>query len=73
MQLVICDLKDALGSLDSDFGVIGGNGGSSGDIGGNSTIYQTLGGMNGPVERLSKHIKSGDKALPAPRRISMVC
>ena len=58
LQLVMCDLKDALNNLDNSFGSYGAGGSVGGDSS-SSPIYHILDGMSGPVERLSKHIKSG--------------
>ena len=56
LQLMICDLKDALSSLDNALGS------SIMD----AAIFQTLEGMTGPVDKLSKHIKSGGSKNPNP-------
>ena len=67
LQLLICDLKDALGNLDNSLASYGVEG-SVGENIDNSTIYQALDGMGQSVDGLSKLIRSGTKTSPSSQK-----
>jgi hypothetical protein len=72
LQLMLCDLKDAIATLDNDIGICGNSRTSStssslvGD--GGMAVAQTLQGMTQPIDRLAKHVRSCSKVAPGVQK-----